>query len=61
MGAETVLIRRESVENALQSYHADAEVFDFDYDTVIENNGNLKELKDSAKKFLKERGWKKKW
>lgn len=61
MGAETVLIRRESVENALQSNHADAEVFDFDYDTIIENNGNLKDLKDSAKKFLKERGWKKKW
>ena len=61
VGAETVLIRRESVENQEQSNHADAEVFNFNYDTVIENNGDLKELRDKAKKFLKERGWKKKW
>lgn len=61
VGAETILIRRESVENQEQSNHADAEVFNFNYDCVIENNGDLKELKDKAKKFLKERGWHKKW
>ena len=60
-GAESILIRRESVENEEQSNHADADVFKFAYDFVIENNGNLKELQDKAKKFLKQRGWKRKW
>ena len=61
VGAETILVRRESVENSLQSNHADAEVFNFNYDYEIENNEDLKDLKNKAKKFLKERGWKRKW
>ena len=61
IGAETLLIRREEVESELQSNHADAEVFNFTYDTEIWNDGSLKDLKDKAKKFLKERGWKRKW
>lgn len=60
VNAETILIRRESVESKEQSNHADAEVFNFKYDYEIENNGDLKELKIKAKKFLKERGWKRK-
>lgn len=61
IGAETVLIRRESVEKNEQSNHADANVFEFDYDYEIENNGNLKDLQLKAIKFLKEKGWKRKW
>ena len=61
IGAQTVLIRRASVENDEQSNHADAEVFNFKYDYEIENNGDLKELKIKAIKFLKQKGWKRKW
>lgn len=61
IGAETLLIRRENVEQLEQSNHADSEILNFTYDYEIENNSDLKELKEKAKKFLKERGWKKKW
>ena len=50
--AITVLIRRASVENNNQSNHADANVFEYNYDYVIENNGTLDELKEKAKGFL---------
>ncbi len=59
--AITILIRRAAAEGQEQSNHADAEVFNFNYDIIIENNGDLKELQDKAKRFLKERGWKKRW
>lgn len=61
LGAETILIRRAEVEKLEQSNHADSEIFNFNYDWVIDNNGDLKDLKDKAIKFLKERGWKRKW
>ena len=61
VGAKTVLIRRESVETDEQSNHADADVFNFNYDFIIENNGSLKDLQIKAIKFLKSKGWKKKW
>lgn len=61
IGAKTILVRRESVEQQEQSNHADEEVFNYTYDIVIENNGDLKDLKSKAHKFLKEEGWKKKW
>ena len=38
MGAKTLLIRREVVESNEQSNHADAEVFNYIYDYIIENN-----------------------
>lgn len=59
-GAKTLLIRRASVEEKEQSNHADSEVFNFKYDYEIENNGDLKELRDKARNFLKENGWKRK-
>ena len=61
INAKTILIRREIVENIEQSNHADAGVFNFDYDIIIENNGTLKDLRDKAKKFLKEEGWNRRW
>lgn len=51
--AITVLLRRDAVENLEQSNHADANVFNYEYDYVIENNGNLLELYEKAKGFLK--------
>ena len=51
--AITVLMRRESVETTEQSNHADANVFNYEYDYVIENNGSLEDLKERAMEFLK--------
>ena len=52
--AITVLLRRAAVENLEQSNHADANVFNYEYDYVIENNGSLDELWEKATKFLEE-------
>ena len=50
--AITVLLRREAVESYKQSNHADANVFNYKYDYVIDNNGSLEELREKAKGFL---------
>lgn len=52
LGAFTLLIRRESVENNEQSNHADSDVFNFKYDCVIDNNGSLRELREKAFGFV---------
>ena len=52
--AITVLLQRAAVENLEQSNHADANVFNYQYDYVIENNGSLEELYEKAVKFLEE-------
>ena len=52
--AITVLLRRAAVENLEQSNHADANVFNYEYDYIIENNGSLDELYEKAVKFLEE-------
>ena len=54
MNAKTLLIRRESVETTNQSNHADAEVFNYDYDYCVQNNGSLEELEQKAIAFLRE-------
>lgn len=59
MGAKTLLIRRPNVESADQSNHADAEVFNYEYDYTIMNDGTLEDLDEKAIKFLKELGYKK--
>lgn len=61
IGAKTILIQRESVDKLQQSNHADEDILKYRYDIIITNNGDLKELKDRAHKFLKKEGWKKKW
>ena len=50
--AVTVLIRRPGDEETETSNHADANVFDYQYDYVILNNGNLYHLYDEAQRFL---------
>lgn len=56
LGAKTLLMRRNEVESLAQSNHADSEVFKYDYDYTIENNGTIEELKEKAKEFLKNFG-----
>ena len=53
LNAKSLLIRRASVEFEQQSNHADSEVLNHKYDYIIENNGTIDELKEKAKKFLK--------
>ena len=50
-GAKTILIVRDSVKH-ITSNTADKNVFNYEYDFVIDNNGTLEDLKDEAKRFI---------
>lgn len=52
--AITVLVRRDVVDNSEQSNHADSEVDNFGYNIIVENNGTLDDLMDSARTLLTE-------
>jgi hypothetical protein len=58
LGAKTLLIRRPEVENENQSNHADAEVFNYQYDYTIDNDGTLWDLEKKAANFVLELGYK---
>jgi len=49
----TVLITSNRVKH-ITTNMADANVYDFNYDYLIENNGSLQDLEDSASTFLSE-------
>ena len=51
-GATTLLIRRASAESEETSNHADSDVFEYQYDVIIENNGTIDELREKAVDFL---------
>lgn len=51
--AKTILIKNDRIPK-IESNMADAGVFDYDYDIVIENNGTLEEFKETVKKFAEE-------
>lgn len=53
LGAQSLLIRRASVESNETSNHADAEVMNYDYDIVIPNQGSLQDLAAAAIEFVK--------
>lgn len=53
LNATTVLIRRESVENSETSNHADADVFNYQYDWEIYNNYDVYSLSRAAVHFIK--------
>lgn len=55
LGAKTIFIDRE-IEGYSASNHADAEVENFDYDIVINNNGTLEDLAAHAMNFIKTEG-----
>lgn len=50
--AKTILIRRNSVKH-ITSNMADENVFNYDYNFIIDNDGTIGELKDKAKEFIK--------
>lgn len=58
LDAKTLLIRRPDVESNEQSNHADAQVFDYNYDYTIVNDGTLADLEQKAVDFLLEIGCK---
>ena len=54
LGAKSILIDRKDVdEEAKTSNHADNEVYNYDYDIIIDNNGSLKDLENNVVEFLK--------
>ena len=53
LNATTLLIRRESVEDNETSNHADANVFNYEYDLTIYNNSDIIDLEKKAKDFIK--------
>ena len=52
-GAKTILIKNDRVPK-IESNMADAGVYDYEYDIVIENNGTLDEFRETVKKFAEE-------
>ena len=52
-GAEAILIRNPNVEK-IESNHADANVENYNYDYIIENDGTLEQLDMMAKFFVRE-------
>lgn len=52
-GAKTILIKNDRVP-FIASNMADAGVYDYEYDIVIENNGTLDEFEETVKKFAEE-------
>ena len=52
LNATTVLIKRDSVEDREYTNSSDSHVFDYEYDVVIDNNGDLQDLTKSAEEFL---------
>ena len=52
LNAITVLIRRPGDTLIETSNHADANVFDYEYDYVIDNNGDIKDLREKSLQFL---------
>lgn len=55
LGAKTIFIDRK-IEDYNASNHADANVENFEYDIVINNNGTLEDLADAAMNFIKTEG-----
>ena len=52
LGAKTILVRREEVEELQQSNDSDEFVFNYEYDYIIDNSGDLDDLYNKAMKFI---------
>ncbi len=52
-GAETILVRNPRVQK-IESNHADADVENYEYDYIIENDGTLEQLETVAKLFVRD-------
>lgn len=53
LGAKTILIKNDNIKQ-IDSNMADANVYNYEYDYVIENNGTLEEFKETVKQFVEE-------
>lgn len=51
-GAKSILIRRWEAENEETLNHADRDILDYNYDIVIDNNGDLEHLRQQVIKFI---------
>ena len=51
--AKTILVKRDSVQH-ITSNVSDANVYNYDYDIIIENNGTEEKLEEKAKQFLQD-------
>lgn len=52
-GADAILIRRPAVENNDQSNDSDANVMNYKYDCTVDNSGDLNDLYDIARNFVR--------
>ena len=52
LGAKTILVRREEVEELQQSNDSDEFVFNYEYDYTIDNSGDLDDLYSKAMNFI---------
>lgn len=50
--ATTVIVRRPEVEESQVSNHADADVFYYEYDHIVWNDGDIEKLKSEVDLFL---------
>lgn len=53
-GAHSLLVTRTAADEVEQSNDSDRNVRNYEYDTIVENNGTLAELEDSARTYLHE-------
>ena len=56
LNAKSLLITREKAENNNTSNHADQNVLNYNYDIIIQNNGDLREFAYTAIDFVKTQG-----
>ena len=54
LGAKTIFIQREEVKDKELSNSSDQNVFKYNYDIIINNNGTLAELNEAAIKFIED-------
>lgn len=54
--AKSILVSRMEAEQKETSNRSDSEVLNYDYDIVIENNGDLRALAESAIEFIQSEG-----
>lgn len=54
LGALTVFVTRDEIEKLQTSNYADAEVYNYNYDYIVDNNGTLENLEITAERFVTE-------
>lgn len=53
LGARSILVDRKNIDmDAKTSNHADNDVYNYDYDIIIDNNGTLEDLAQNVAEFI---------